>query len=97
MNNDLMPADDHPPFEEAQAELEEIVRTLERGETSLDRTLELWERGERLYAICAARLDAAHGRVEELTREIEAERNADGKSLGSDDYESKNVPSDQDG
>jgi exodeoxyribonuclease VII small subunit len=97
MNNDLMPADDHPPFEEAQAELEEIVRTLERGETSLDRTLELWERGERLYAICAARLDAAHGRVEELTREIEAERNADGKSLASDDDESKNVPSDQDG
>jgi exodeoxyribonuclease VII small subunit len=97
MNNDLMPADDHPPFEEAQAELEEIVRTLERGETSLDRTLELWERGERLYAICAARLDAAHGRVEELTREIEAERNADGKSLASDDDASKNVPSDQDG
>jgi exodeoxyribonuclease VII small subunit len=97
MNNDAMPADDHPPFEEAQAELEEIVRTLERGETSLDRTLELWERGEKLYAICAARLDAAHGRVEELTREIEAERNADAESLASnDDEESEKIPSDQD-
>jgi exodeoxyribonuclease VII small subunit len=98
MNNDATSADGHSPFEEAQAELEEIVRTLERGETSLDRTLELWERGEKLYAICAARLDAAHGRVEELTREIEAERNADGESPASDDDgESENVPSDQDG
>ena len=60
-------------FEEAHTELEEIVRTLERGETSLERTLELWERGEKLYALCTARLDAAHGRVEELTRELEAQ------------------------
>ena len=97
MSDDATSADDHPPFEEAQAELEEIVRTLERGETSLDRTLELWERGEKLYAICAARLDAAHGRVEELTREIEAERNADAESLASnDDEESEKIPSDQD-
>lgn len=63
-------AENQPSFEEAHTELEEIVRTLERGETSLERTLELWERGEVLYAICAARLDAAHSRVEELTREL---------------------------
>ena len=64
-------------FEEAQNELEEIVRTLERGETSLERTLELWERGEKLYAMCTARLDAAQGRVEELTRELEAQAETD--------------------
>ncbi len=60
-------------YEQAHAELEEIVRTLERGDTSLERTLELWERGEQLYALCAARLDAAQGRVEELTRELETQ------------------------
>ena len=60
-------------FEQAHAELEEIVRTLERGETSLERTLELWERGEHLHALCTARLDAVQGRVEELTRELEAQ------------------------
>ena len=58
-------------FEQAEKELEEIVRTLERGDVSLDRTLELWERGEKLYALCAARLDAAEGRIEQLTRELE--------------------------
>ena len=65
--------DENVTFEQAQEELEAIVRTLERGETSLDRTLELWERGEELYALCAARLDAAEGRIEKLTRELEAD------------------------
>ena len=68
-------------FEEAHAELEEIVRTLERGETSLERTLELWERGEQLHAMCSARLDAAHGRVEELTRELEAQSGASAEPI----------------
>lgn len=66
--------EDTVSFEDAHEELEEIVRTLERGEISLERTLELWERGEKLYEICTARLDAAHGRVEELTRELAAEQ-----------------------
>tara|TARA_B100000686_G_scaffold285574_1_gene309824 strand:+ start:213 stop:476 length:264 start_codon:yes stop_codon:yes gene_type:complete len=59
-------------FEQAQTELEEIVRTLEKGELSLERTLELWERGEELHTICIARLDAAEGRIEELTQELKA-------------------------
>ena len=36
-------------FEEAQRELESIVERLERGETSLDEAIALWERGEELY------------------------------------------------
>ena len=72
-------------FEQAHGELEEIVRTLEKGETSLERTLELWERGEQLYATCTARLDAAQGRIEELTKELEpqADDGGDGPTLGS--------------
>jgi len=32
----------------------------------------LWERGEELYRDCSEKLDAAHGRIEELARRVEA-------------------------
>ena len=59
-------------FEQAQAELELIVERLEQGQASLDEALALWERGEELYRLCAARLAAAEGKVEELTRHPES-------------------------
>ena len=65
-----------PTFEEAQTELEQIVERLERGQAPLDEALKLWERGEELYALCRARLDAAEGRVEELARCAEQSRPA---------------------
>jgi exodeoxyribonuclease VII small subunit len=55
-------------FEEALRELEGIVERLEKGQTSVDEALQLWERGEALHRVCLERLDAAHGRVEELAR-----------------------------
>jgi exodeoxyribonuclease VII small subunit len=61
-------------FEQAQAELEQIVERLERGQTPLEEALRLWERGEQLYAFCRAKLDAAEGRVEELVRRAEQSR-----------------------
>jgi exodeoxyribonuclease VII small subunit len=61
-------------FEEAQRELEGIVQRLESGEASLDEAITLWERGEELYRLCSARLDAAQGRIEELARRVEAVR-----------------------
>ena len=63
-----------PTFEEAQAELEQIVVRLEQGQASLDEAIKLWERGEELYAFCRARLDAAEGKVEELARRVEQSR-----------------------
>jgi exodeoxyribonuclease VII small subunit len=65
---------DEPTFELAQAELEQIVERLEQGQTSLDEALSLWERGEQLYALCRAKLDAAQGKVEELARRVEQSR-----------------------
>ena len=59
-------------FEEAQRELEGIVQRLESGEASLDEAIALWERGEVLYKLCAGKLDAAQGRIEELQKRIEA-------------------------
>jgi len=58
-------------FEQAQAELEQIVARLEQGQASLDDALALWERGEQLYTFCRQRLDAAQGKVEELARRVE--------------------------
>jgi exodeoxyribonuclease VII small subunit len=59
-------------FEEAQRELEQIVQRLESGHASLDETIALWERGEELYKLCAAKLDSAQGRIEELARRVDA-------------------------
>ena len=63
-----------PTFEEAQRELEQIVQRLESGQASLDEAIALWERGEELYKLCAAQLDAAQGRIEELSRRVDAVR-----------------------
>ena len=59
-------------FEDAVRELESIVERLERGQASLDEAIALWERGEELHRRCVARLDAAHGRIEELARRADA-------------------------
>jgi exodeoxyribonuclease VII small subunit len=57
-------------FEQARDELEQIVRRLEDGSTTLDDALALWERGEQLHALCRARLDAAEERVSELLERL---------------------------
>ena len=59
-----------PTFEDAQRELEGIVERLERGDAELDEAIRLWERGEELYKFCVGRLDAAHGKIEELARRV---------------------------
>lgn len=59
-------------FEEAQKELEAIVERLERGDAGVDELTRLWERGEELYRVCAAKLEAVHGRIEELARRDDA-------------------------
>ena len=61
-----------PTFEDAQRELERIVEQLERGQVPLDEAIALSERGQELYRVCVAKLDAAQGRIEELARRPEA-------------------------
>jgi exodeoxyribonuclease VII small subunit len=56
-------------FEELQRELEEIVTRLERGDIPVDEAIDLFRRGEGLYAACVERLEGAELRVEELTPE----------------------------
>jgi exodeoxyribonuclease VII small subunit len=59
-------------FEDAQRELEDVVRRLESGEAPLDEALKLWERGEELYRFCKEHLDAAEGKIEELAGRVDA-------------------------
>lgn len=58
-------------FEEALAELEEIVERLEAGELTLEESLALFERGQKLAKLCNERLEAATLRVEQLTEDGE--------------------------
>jgi exodeoxyribonuclease VII small subunit len=61
-------------YEEAEKELAQIVEQLERGDAGLDQALKLWERGEELYRFCAASLEAAEGRIEELAKRVDSAR-----------------------
>ena len=53
-------------FEDALRALEEIVTQLERGDVPLDKSIELYERGEKLRAACQKRLDSAQARIEKI-------------------------------
>ena len=53
-------------FEAALARLEEIVRTLEKGEAPLDRSIELYQEGVRPKRHCEARLKEAQARIEQI-------------------------------
>lgn len=61
-------------FEQALAQLEEIVSKLESGQTELERSIDLYARGSALKAHCEAKLKAAQLRVEKIVvgREGEA-------------------------
>jgi exodeoxyribonuclease VII small subunit len=59
-------SDQEQTFEELRRELEEIVGKLERGDVAVDEAIRLWQRGEELHRLCAALLEAAEGRIEEL-------------------------------
>ncbi len=53
-------------FEQAFAELEESVRTLEQGDLPLDESLTLFERGQQLAAYCGKLLDNAELKIEQV-------------------------------
>jgi exodeoxyribonuclease VII small subunit len=50
-------------YEQARDELIGVVRRLEAGGLTLEQSLDLWERGEKLAAICSEWLDGARARL----------------------------------
>jgi exodeoxyribonuclease VII small subunit len=61
-----------PGYEQARAELREIVAELESGGQSLEESLALWERGEALAAICQRWLDTASEKLDQAIAERDA-------------------------
>ena len=60
-------SDDELTFEEAMAELDELVSRMEDGELSLDDSLKAFERGVMLTRKCQEALSQAELRVKTLT------------------------------
>ncbi len=56
-------------FETALVRLEEIVRSLERGDATLEDSLALFEEGIRLVGRCRTSLSEAQGVLERLVAE----------------------------
>lgn len=63
-------------FEDALKQLEEVVGRLESGEATLDESITLYERGDKLRQRCAERLDRAQARIEAIRLD------ADGRPAG---------------
>jgi exodeoxyribonuclease VII small subunit len=57
-------AGDAVSYEQARAELANVVERLEAGGTTLEESLALWERGEQLAEICQRWLDGAKERLD---------------------------------
>ncbi len=66
------PAEVAQTYEQARAELEDVVRRLETGGVALEESLALWERGEQLARQCQDWLDGARRRLDAV-REAPAE------------------------
>ena len=68
-------------FEDALKRLEEIVRTLEKGEAPLDQSIELYQEGDKLKRHCETRLKAAQARIEQIAF------GSDGKPAGAKPFD----------
>ncbi|MGA8117646.1 MAG: exodeoxyribonuclease VII small subunit [Actinocatenispora sp.] len=51
-------------YEQARAELARVVERLEAGGSTLEESLALWERGEKLADVCQQWLDGARQRLD---------------------------------
>lgn len=55
-------------YEQARDELIDVVRRLETGGITLEESLALWERGEKLAAVCQQWLDGARARLDAVVK-----------------------------
>ncbi|MFI9270578.1 exodeoxyribonuclease VII small subunit [Kitasatospora sp. NPDC052896] len=67
-------ADDALGYEQARDALLDVVRRLETGGITLEESLALWERGERLAKVCQRRLDGARARLDAALAAEQAEQ-----------------------
>jgi exodeoxyribonuclease VII small subunit len=60
-------------LESSLKRLEEIVETLERGDTSLDDAVNLYEEGVQISKECAEKLKAAELKIKKLSKDIDGQ------------------------
>jgi len=60
------PAEQPASFEEAMAELEQLVAQMEAGELPLEASVAAYKRGSELVKFCAAQLDKVESQVKVL-------------------------------
>ena len=60
-------------LESSLKRLEEIVESLERGDTSLDDAVNLYEEGVQISKGCAEKLKAAELKIKKLSKEIDGQ------------------------
>ncbi|MCR3722425.1 MULTISPECIES: exodeoxyribonuclease VII small subunit [Prauserella salsuginis group] len=70
-------------YEEARDQLVEVVRELEAGGLSLEQSLALWERGEKLARLCETHLAGARERIEAALATVEDDSDAGDAAGGS--------------
>lgn len=70
-------------YEQARDELVEVVRRLETGGITLEESLALWERGEKLANVCRQWLDGARARLDAVVK-AQAEESGDSTVDGDD-------------
>ena len=72
-------------FETALAELDGIVRRMEDGDLTLEKSMELYERGLQLSRFCHGTLEAAERRIELLNDRGEVRPAPSSLGLDTDD------------
>jgi exodeoxyribonuclease VII small subunit len=72
-------------FESAIAELDTIVKRMEEGDLTLEKSMELYERGLQLSRFCHSTLEAAERRIEILNERGEVKAAPASMGLGADD------------
>ncbi|APX21966.1 MAG: exodeoxyribonuclease VII small subunit [Rhodobacteraceae bacterium] len=60
-------------FEQAMAELEQVVGQLERGDVPLEQSIDLYKRGAELKSHCEAKLKSAEEKVAAIQVDAEGE------------------------
>lgn len=60
-------------FEKAMGRLEKIVEELEKGELDIDKSLQIFEEGIKMYQVCSKKLNEAEQKIEKLTHNQKGE------------------------
>ncbi len=74
---------DKMSFEQAMAELEQVVQKLENGQVALEESIQLYERGDALKKRCEKQLKAAEEKVAAITSD------ADGNATGTKAFDAQ--------